>query len=341
MRKLITVISAITLAACHHNPPPPLTAYDSMDKFMGDLANRANSRMGSANDFKVIVTQANFPIGTLLRPESTVPIDYTACLPSVTPSAAGTPSLFPTYEITKGLAMDFGLDNEVIQKLADFKIEIKDFDKINVSVKDPKIQTLSDNEIKKTLLTTECRNSIPAGGAWLIRGYIAGQRNFSLGNENSKNIKGKITKVASFDVNLGSGDSSLEISDSTKTDFLQVISQVTTSPIKNDALVLNIPQASSNPGKIYVQRDRLDTSAAGEAIVASLKSKSFTVATGIERIDTSRMPKTAQVRYFNDSDKSAAEKALAELQKQFPTAILLRVGLPAPSGQLEVWLPRV
>ena len=65
------------------------------------------------------------------------------------------------------------------------------------------------------------------------------------------------------------------------------------------------------------------------------------VASSVEKIDSLKMPIVAQVRYFNEADKPLAETALAQLQKQFPNAKLVRIALPAPTGQLEVWLPRV
>ena len=104
--------------------------------------------------------------------------------------------------------------------------------------------------------------------------------------------------------------------------------------------VVSTPAVSQASGKVYVQRDRMDASGRGATIVASLKAANFDVASAIEPVDTGRMPRVPQVRYFNDQDKARAEAALQKLKSQFPNATLSRVSLPAPVGQLEIWLPR-
>lgn len=335
-------VCAAFLTGCVANPPVvSRAAYTNMDGFLMELATRASERIGNADDFKIVVTQAYYPIGTLMRTGSTIPIDYTACLPTSAPPASPTPSLFPSYELTSGLAIDFGLDNEVVKKLVDFGITVKDTDTISVSVKEPKIQTLADSDLTNLLSRSDCKGVVPTTSAWLVRGYVLGQRTFALKNEKANNVKGKIDKFASFNVSVGSGTASLDLTDSSEVGFLQIVSQVAISPTSATPSSVVKPQVSAVLGKVYVQRDRLDTSAKGEQIVAALKAASLGVANSIERIDSSRMPTVAQVRYFNEADKPLAETALAQLQKQFPNAKLTRIALPAPTGQLEVWLPRI
>jgi hypothetical protein len=52
------------------------------------------------------------------------------------------------------------------------------------------------------------------------------------------------------------------------------------------------------------------------------------------------MPTTPQVRYFNAADKDSADAAVLLLKTIYPNAFAKYVGLPAPAGQLEVWLAR-
>lgn len=348
MNKMMILLAGgatLVLAACVQRspPPPPPAAFDSMDAFQKELANRASKALGTAEDFNIVVTQAYYPIGTLMRTGSTIPIDYTACLPSIAPPSSATPSLFPSYELSSGLAIDFGLDNEVISKLVDFGITVKETDTVNVSVKAPKIQSLADTDLTKLLSKADCKGAVPASSAWLVRGYLIGQRTFVLKTDKASNVKGKLEKLASFNVSVGSGNASLDITDTGEIGFLQIVSQVFVNPgiTKQETLSVIKPQVTANAGLVFVQRDRVDKSNNAELIVTALSAGKFGVAKAIERIDSSRMPKVAQVRYFNDADKTLAERALAQLQLQFPSATIVRIGLPAPSGQLEVWLPRV
>jgi hypothetical protein len=48
----------------------------------------------------------------------------------------------------------------------------------------------------------------------------------------------------------------------------------------------------------------------------------------------------AQVRYFRTADEDKAKKALGVLKGRYPNAKLVAFNLPAPAGQLEVWLPK-
>ena len=90
---------------------------------------------------------------------------------------------------------------------------------------------------------------------------------------------------------------------------------------------------------MFVQQDKGDTVDA-QAVVTAL-GKTFSVAKAIEKIDTTKMPSDPQVRYFNEADRGKAEQITAELKvKGYATAEPVRLGLPAPVGQVEVWLPK-
>lgn len=337
----VAVCAAFLTGCVATTPKVNPDVYTSMDEFLKDLATRASERLGNADDFKIVVTQADYPIGTLMRMGSTIPIDYKACIPSSAPPVSSTPSLFPGYELSRGLAIDFGLDNEAIKTLVDFGITVKDTDTVNVSVRAPKIQTLADSDLKNLLSRADCKGVVPPASAWLVRGYILGQRTFVLKNDKADNVKGKVNKVASFNVSVGSGTASLDLTDATEVGFLQIVSQVAISPLSATPASVVKPQVSTVSGRVFVQRDQLDTSTKGEQVVGALKAASLGVVSTIERVDHSSMPTVAEVRYFNEADKPLAETALAQLQKQFPNAKLTRISLPAPTGQLEVWLPRV
>lgn len=335
---LLIIPTVVVLAGCIPKPPPTKTI-SSLDQFQQDMAFRSSGSIGSAEDFKIVVTQAEYPIGTLLRSGSTIPVEYTACLPSTTPPKANTPSLFPSYTLDKKVALDIGLDNEVFKRLADAGVTIGDADKVILSVSGANLKVLSDSDIKKITDSHDCNNAMSGQAVWLIRGYISGQRNFLLNNNNSANLKGKVVKIASFDIEVGGGSRTLSLVDSAEVGFLQVVSQVSyrTNTTEVD---IKKPTNTGSMGKIYIQRDRQDTTTNGEAVYNSLRARSFNVVKEIERIDTSKMPLNAQVRYFNDGDINLAQEAFSELNKIYPTAALRKIGLPAPVGQIEVWLPK-
>lgn len=132
------------------------------------------------------------------------------------------------------------------------------------------------------------------------------------------------------------------MTDDAEVGFLQIVSQVTPTPLATTPISVTKPSVVINSaGRTYVQRDKLDSSGNANLIVTALKASSFSVGTAVEAIESRRMPKLAEVRYFNESDQFKAEGAVLILRAKFPDAVVRRVALPAPPGQLEVWLPRI
>lgn len=341
--KLILAFCMATLAGCAATLPKTADVpYIEMDKFVGELATRANSKIGAADDFQIVVAQAYYPIGTLIRAGTTIPIDYTACLPLAadSPEKITAPNLFPVYTLSKSLAVDFGLDNEAIKSLADIGVTVKDKDDVLLTVKTPQIQAMADNPLKRLISRPDCQQSIPATAAWIVRGYILGQRAFTIKNDKSATFKGKIVKIASFNMS-GDGAESLSLTDDSQVGFLQIVSQVTSTPLSRIPVSVTKPTVVSGTGRVYVQRDKQDVSGKAELVVASLRASSFKVENSVELIDTKRMPEVPQVRYFNKEDQPNAETAVLKLREIFPNAVVVQISLPAPTGQLEVWLPRV
>ena len=78
----------------------------------------------------------------------------------------------------------------------------------------------------------------------------------------------------------------------------------------------------------------------GTKIQDLLSDQLFAVVPQVEKIESSKMPTIAQVRYFNKDDEAVADKAVAALRQVYTNASKLYVGLKAPKGQLEIWLPR-
>jgi hypothetical protein len=94
---------------------------------------------------------------------------------------------------------------------------------------------------------------------------------------------------------------------------------------------------------MYVQEDVRDTPASGAKVVQLLQTgwPSAKVENEVQRIPSQTMPDVAQVRYFNEADVAKAQRCVEILKKVYPNARVVRIGLPSPKGQLEVWLPKV
>jgi hypothetical protein len=93
---------------------------------------------------------------------------------------------------------------------------------------------------------------------------------------------------------------------------------------------------------MYVQEDSTEAPEAGTRVVQLLRKgwPSADIESAVQKIPTQKMPDVAQVRYFNASDEPLANRCVEVLKQEYPTARAVRIGLPSPKGQLEVWLPR-
>ena len=240
-----------------------------------------------------------------------------------------------------------GLDSAVLAQVADLGVSFKDGDAFSYQVKSAEVKVLNDTQFKELIASKDCLDAMNGVPVRMVRGRIFGLRDFSIGTTTTGQLKGKVAKIGSFDVTSGIGNADISIKDPSATAFLQVISILTPPPPRSTnpttaVQVSAVPASAASAGdtgKVYVQQDRTD-SVDTRPIVASLQ-KSFSVAGVVEKIDTAKMPRDPQVRYFNDKDREKAEQIATELKtKGYATVEPVRLGLPAPAGQVEVWLPK-
>jgi len=94
---------------------------------------------------------------------------------------------------------------------------------------------------------------------------------------------------------------------------------------------------------MYVQMDVQDSPASGAKVIQLLRTgwPSAIIESSVLKIPTQGVPDVAQVRYFNESDLTIANRCVGILRKAYPDARVVRSGLPSQKGQLEVWLPKV
>jgi len=332
----------LLLSGCPKNPATDGGAdvikpiLSDFDQLQNDLAKRTQTRLGYADDFQVVVSDINFPIGTLIRVGGSIPVDYSACQPDITPVALGAPSLFPSYTLSKNVAVDAGLDKGVISKLGELGVNVSASDKIKFSVKDTSITTLADTDLKKTTSKPGCREILKETPALIVRGYVEGQRDFSLVDTNTGKFNASIQKIGKFSVS-GGKDSTLSLTDSKKERFLQIISQIRISE-DNTPPKYEKPSELNGVGRIYIQQDKEDKSTSGNEILNRLKAKGFR-AQGVEKMDSVLMPEATKIRIFHSTDTQTGQTVLHEVQEKYPDAKLELLGLPAKPGTVEIWLP--
>ena len=94
------------------------------------------------------------------------------------------------------------------------------------------------------------------------------------------------------------------------------------------------------PSKVYFQISGPSQEASAKAAINALSKDGFKTAPQIEVVGK-EAPSSAQIRYFSDEDKAAAQAVQVKLKstgkQHFGLAKLQ--GLKAPKGVVEVWYP--
>jgi hypothetical protein len=186
----------------------------------------------------------------------------------------------------------------------------------------------------------------------LIRGTVLGKMTFTVKVDNPATVKAQLAKIGGFSINDNPGSSMLSIADSQSQPIVQLLSEFGTG--QNASVSPTTPKpveaaaSSRSPASVdvrahmYVQEDATDTPEAGTKVVQLLRKgwPTANVESQVQKIPTQKMPDVAQIRYFNASDEAFANRCLQILKQTYPNARAVRIGLPSPRGQLEVWLPR-
>jgi hypothetical protein len=347
-------------------PTVDASVYGSMDRLVGDMQLRAASRMGRADDFQITPTEAAYPLGTLLRAGTTIPIDYEACKPAKEPPAVPLPSLFPRYELTRKAAVEFGILPQLAEKLFNLTAKASDTDTVELSVQGTKMRTLADTDLARAFERAECASLLRRHKAWLVRGAISGQRKFLLKNVDAQELKGGLSKVFGFSAEAGPGSRTTELKDTEETVFLQIVSAIAPAPggrpslvsptvpvdhpAEREPLPIDAPTGSipAPTGPIVrvvtVVRPEakrpgvIDNSPLQQHLFFELRTPGTQWNTVL--VPERRLQPTAEVRYFHDADQDEAMQLWEGVRAHEPQARLLRMRLAIPPGSFEVWLPR-
>lgn len=315
----------------------------SLDQLQSAITENAREQLGDDESFRVILTQTEFPIGTLVRKGRTLGAgeNDTDCIPDKPPNRYSTPSLFPAVTVSRDLTGTLKLDSAMgaIGKLG---FRGKTGDGLEMSVEGPMMMALTGDKLSALLAREDCRRALAGRELLIVRGYVLGRRNFVLHSRADVSVDRPVT-VASFEISA-TGNRKVAISDRGEERFLQIVSAVAAPRDLAQAAQVTAPTtAATSSGRVYVQRDAGDASDTGDRVVAALSARfqgSPQIERIVEAIPTNKMPSTPQVRYFNAEDLELAQAASQVLQGQDLRAKVVRISLPAPKGQLEIWLQR-
>jgi len=348
----------LTLSGCSlfGGTPPGLYSFDLLNK---DLAKRVKDQiLGPDNprhsDFLVGLTVSSDPIGTIYRPDSVSrAISKSACT-DVTPATVNA-FYFPSeFNLTKEAAVALGLD-PALTKLAELGINLSGKQTINLKFAKNTQTDLDDQQVANVIsLNQTCKAAIDGKEVRFVRGYVSVKRDFSASADNKFDINVKAVKVGTLTIKPVAGSREVKIVDDEPSNFIQIIQMVRgASPggvpggLPGGIHGVMPPSITSGPvnlaqdkGLTYIQIDASDTTDNAVVLQQKLRSQNILVADDIEKIQGSQMPAATQVRYFNTSDKAKAERILASVRALKPDAVSIRIGLPAPLGQIEVWLTR-
>jgi hypothetical protein len=337
---LFICCSSVGLAACtrvREGTPPQLFSFDLLN---ADLAKRVKDRILGPNsdanaDFVVGLTNSADPIGTLYRYGTTRAISRSACI-DVTPANVNA-FYFPTkYTLTREAAVALGLD-QALTKIAELGINLKNERGITLEFSQNTQNEVDDAQIDNVIsLNQICKGTIGDKQVSFVRGYVTVKRSFTASAGSNFDLSIKAQKIGTLTIKPVAASREVKIVDDIPANFIQII-QVVRGTLSGGTRPTEVAQDS---GLSYIQVDASDTSNSVLELENALKASNVRVADGIEKIKSSQMPAVTQVRYFNDSDKSKAELILGIVRRFKPNAISVRVGLPAPLGQTEIWFAR-
>jgi hypothetical protein len=338
--------------------PEAIQNVGGFDQFQQDLATRVLDKFGagtSGSDFSVIVATTAYPLGTLLRPTGSIPANFDDCVPSPLPTPLSAQRLFPSYSMSSDTALAANLGSRALQGLDSAGVSLKQSSSVQYSIAETQIQIMDDKSVDTVTAKGGCEKYISTHpGTRLIRGAVIGKMTFTIKVDNPASVKAQLAKIGGFTVTDNPQASTLNIADAQSSPIVELLSQFggrasatssPTTPKPVEAALSPVPSPASVDVSthMYVQEDVRDTPASGAKVVQLLQTgwPSAKVENEVQRIPSQTMPDVAQVRYFNEADAAKAQRCVGILKKVYPNARVVRIGLPSPKGQLEVWLPKV
>jgi hypothetical protein len=335
-------------------PVSPLVNGDAQnvanfDQFQQDLATRVLQSLGdgtTGSDLSAIVATAAYPLGTLLRPAGSVPADLEDCVPSPPPTPFSAQRLFPSYTMSSDTAVAANIGSRALDGLNSAGVNLSHSSKVQYTIADTQIEIMDDKSVERVTRQGNCGKYIAAHpGMRLVRGAVIGKMTFIVQVDNPASVKAQLTKIGGLNVNDNPQESTISIADDQIEPIVELLSEFGTSKIASPSPMspAGVKAVTATGGvHMYVQEDAADSPEDGAKVVQLLRTgwPTANVESAVQRVASERMPDVAQVRYFNAADEALADRCIAIFRQAYPGARVVRVGLPSPSGQLEVWLPR-
>jgi hypothetical protein len=362
----VVVVLIVVIAAWHisHRPKNPLVGstgnkdytttqnVGDFDQFQQDLATRVLQQLGAGSDFSVIVAATAYPVGTLLRPTGSVPADFEDCVPRTPPKPFPAERLFPSYTMSSDTALEANLGSHAIQGLNNAGVNLQHSQSVQYTIADTQIQIMDDKSVDQLTGQGNCGKYITTHpGIRLIRGAVIGKMTFTVKVNDPASVKAQLAKIGGFSLNDNPQSSTLSVSDEMSEPIVELLSEFgngtnpstlrpTPKPVERGPAFG--PARAKEGVHMSVQMDVQDNVSSGAKVVQLLHAgwPSANVDADVQRIPTQKMPDTAQVRYFNESDTEIAGRCASILRQAYPNVRVVRIGLPSPKGQLEVWLPK-
>lgn len=323
----------------------------NFDQFQQDLANRVLTQFGGGSDFTVIVAITAYPLGTLLRATGSVPADLEDCVPTPLPKPFSAPHLFPSYTMSRDTALAANLGSGALQGLDSAGVSLQQSQNVQYTIADTQIQIMDDKSVEQATRQGNCGKYVSDHpGMRLIRGTVLGKMTFTVKVDNPATAKAHLVKLGGFSVTDNPGSSTLSIADNENQPIVELLSEFGTnqalSPVTPRPVEAHVASRALAPAGVqahmYVQEDSTEDPQTGARVVQLLRKgwPTADVESTVQKIPTQKMPEVAQVRYFNASDESSAKRCVGLLNGAYPNARAVRIGLPSPKGQLEIWLPK-
>lgn len=333
------------------------------DGFQNALAKRVLGKLGAGStggDLSAVVAVTAYPVGTLLRATESVPANFEDCVPATLPKSYAAGHLFPSYTMSTDTALTANLGSNAIQGLDSAGVKFKQASSIRYTIENAEIQIMDDKSVEQVTSQGGCGRYIATHpGTRLIRGAVTGKMTFTVNVDNPASAKAQLVRIGGFSVDDDPNSSTLSISDNQSQPIVELLSEfrplaegssshpspsalrpaIAPSPVGAAGKVTEA--IGANP-RIFVQQDLRDAPETGSTVIKILKASwpNAVVVPVVERVPTEKMPPTPQVRFFNASDAGLAAKCLEILKHSYPNARIVRIGLPSPQGQLEVWLQK-
>jgi hypothetical protein len=250
-------------------------------------------------------------------------------------------------------ALAANLGSRTLQGLDSAGVSLSQSSNVQYAIAETQIQIMDDKSVDQVTGKGNCGKYISTHpGIRLIRGAVVGKMTFTVKVDNPASVKARLAKIGGFTVTDNPQASTLSIVDAESAPIVELLSEFggganpaasPTTPKPVETSPVRLPGSVGATAHMYVQEDVQDTPESGAKIVRLLRVgwPTAEVESKVQRIPSQKMPDVAQVRYFNDSDSALADKCVGILRKAYPNARAVRIGLPSPKGQLEVWLPKL